>query len=324
MTPNEIYKLIETDLKHVEAELRRQAESSVHLIRKIGQYLQESGGKRVRPALLLLSAKLCDFGGPETIKLAAVMELIHTATLVHDDVIDGAELRRGRTSVNAKWGNEITVLMGDWLYMTSFSVALGECNFKILELLTDVTRKMIEGELMQLDLNGSLHVTETEHLEISERKTGYLFAACAKIGGLLGDLNGTRLKHLGAYGHNIGMAFQLTDDLLDFTSDQHTLGKPIVHDLREGKLTLPLIYLVELGQPEHLEKLRAAIQENGHCNDAKLEVLRLVRDFNTLDRARLKAESYAAKAKDSLQCFPDSVTKSALLSIADFIVERDH
>lgn len=324
LTPEEIYQLVEPELSQVEDELERQAESSVHLIRKIGQYLQESGGKRVRPALLLLSARLCGFHGHEAIKLAAVMELIHTATLVHDDVIDGADLRRGRSSVNAKWGNEITVLMGDWLYMTSFSIALGERNLKILELLTDVTRRMIEGELMQLNLSGSLHITEDEHLEISERKTAYLFAACSKIGGLLGNLNGTRLKSLESYGHNIGMAFQLTDDLLDFTSDSETLGKPVTHDLHEGKLTLPLIYLMEIGTPEHKEKVRAALHENGHCDDAKVEVLNLVRELRTLERAHIKAKSYALRAKDSLDCFADSVPKSALASIVDFIVQRDH
>jgi octaprenyl-diphosphate synthase len=323
LTPNEIFAHIESDLCEVEVELQRQAESSVQLIHRIGQYLQASGGKRVRPALLLLSAKLCGFEGRESIKLAAVMELVHTATLVHDDIIDGAEMRRGRASVNAKWGNEITVLMGDWLFLTSFSLALGERNFKILDLLSDVTRKMIEGELMQLDLNGNLSITEDQHLAISERKTAYLFAACAKIGGLLGNLNGSCLSSLEAYGHNLGMAFQLTDDLLDFTADQKTFGKPVVHDLQEGKLTLPLIYLMELGYPEHREKIHAAIQENGHCNHAKLEVLRLVREFKTLDRARTKAGFYASAAKEALQQFPDSVSRRALASIAEYIVQRE-
>ena len=324
MTPNKIYSLVAPELQQVEEELQRQADSDVKLIRKIGRYLQERKGKRVRPAMLLLSAKLCNCLGHGAVKLAAVMEMIHTATLVHDDIIDGAELRRGRTSVNVKWGNEITVLMGDWLYTTSFSFALRERNFKVLDLLTDVTRKMIEGELMQVGLNGSLDITEDEYLEISERKTAYLFASCSKIAGLLGDVNGTLLKGLESYGHNIGMAFQLTDDVLDFTSDQSTFGKPVVHDLHEGKLTLPLIYLMELRQPEHAKKIRAAIEENGHCSSNKLELLKLVREHNTLHRASNKAKSYAASAKSSLDCFGDSVLKKALRSIADFIVQRDH
>jgi octaprenyl-diphosphate synthase len=323
LTPSEIYKYLEPELSEVEAELHRQANSNVHLIKKIGHYLQESGGKRVRPALLLLSAKVGGFEGPQAIKLASVMELIHTATLVHDDIIDGANLRRGRASVNSRWGNEITVLMGDWLYMTSFNLALGERNFKILELLMDVTRKMIEGELMQLEFNGSFEVSESAHLEISRRKTAYLFSACSQMGGILSSLNGPSLKSLESYGQNIGMAFQLTDDLLDFTSDTATLGKPIVNDLREGKLTLPLIYLLELGYPGHQDKLRAAIQENGHCNDAKMEVLKLVREHKTLDRARIKAWSYAEAAKSDLSAFPASTAKKALYSIADFIVQRD-
>jgi octaprenyl-diphosphate synthase len=323
LNSSDIYQYLAPELGQVEAELHRQADSNVKLIQKIGHYLQESGGKRIRPAILLLSAKLSGYEGPLAIKLAAVIELIHTATLVHDDIIDGADLRRGRASVNSKWGNEITVLMGDWLYMTSFSLALGDRNFKILELLMDVTRKMVEGELMQLEYNGSFEVTESVHLEISRRKTAYLFSACSQMGGILGNLNGHLLKSLDSYGQNIGMAFQLKDDLLDFTSNAATLGKPIVSDLREGKLTLPLIYLLELGYPGHLDKLRAAIQENGHCNDAKMEVLNLVREHKTLDRAWIKALSYAEAAKTDLLAFPSSTARSALHSIADFIVQRD-
>src|SRR6266540_902063 len=174
VTPQEIFKLVEAGLAQVERELARQATSNVELIDKIGHYVQDSGGKRIRPALLLLSSQMCGYDGPVCHRLGAVVELIHAATLVHDDIIDDAKVRRGRPSVNAQWGNEITVLMGDWLYMTSFHLALGERHFKILDILTEVTRKMIEGELIQLSLNGSMEVTEEQHLDISLRKTAFL------------------------------------------------------------------------------------------------------------------------------------------------------
>lgn len=183
MRPPEIFKLVENGLAKVEEELSRQTISNVQLVNRIGRYIQDSGGKRVRPAVLLLTSQMCGYDGSAGHRLGAVVELIHSATLVHDDIIDDAKVRRGRASVNAEWGNEITVLMGDWLYMTSFNLALGERQFKILDILTDVTRKMIEGELIQLSLNGSLDVTEEQHLDVSMRKTAFLFSACAQIGG---------------------------------------------------------------------------------------------------------------------------------------------
>ncbi|MBI4482340.1 MAG: polyprenyl synthetase family protein [Acidobacteria bacterium] len=324
MTSQEIFQLVDEDLRSVEQELARQADSSVRLISQIGSYIHSSGGKRVRPALLLLAAQLCRFRGPEAIRLAAVVEMIHAATLVHDDIIDEAKVRRGRPSVNARWGNEITVLMGDWLYMTSFSLALGERNFKILDLLTDITRKMIEGELIQLDLNGHLTITEGQHLAIVERKTAFLFSGCARIGGVLGDVSVEQEEALARYGYSVGMAFQLVDDLLDFTSSESVLGKPVGSDLKEGRLTLPLIYLLELDRPEHSQLVRRVLQEQGFFSVQKEQILELVRAFRTLDRARDKARQYALAAREHLEPFPPSRIKDALVSIPEFIIERDH
>ena len=247
MNPQEIFKLVEEGLAEVERELERHSHSNVQLVDRISRYIQDSGGKRIRPALLLLTSQMCGYQGPVVYRLGAVVEMIHAATLVHDDIIDDAKVRRGRPSVNAQWGNEITVLMGDWLYMTAFHLALRERHFKILDILTEVTRKMIEGELIQQELNGSMDVTEEQHLDISMRKTAFLFSACAQIGGILSSVSEQHQEYLDRYGLNIGIAFQMVDDVLDFTSTESTLGKPVVSDLKEDTF-YALIWLERDGQ----------------------------------------------------------------------------
>jgi octaprenyl-diphosphate synthase len=323
LNPQEIFKLVEPGLVEVERELARHSSSNVELIGKITHYIQDSGGKRIRPALLLLTSQMCGFEGSVCYRLGAVVELIHAATLVHDDIIDDAKMRRGRPSVNARWGNEITVLMGDWLYMTSFNLALGERHFKILDILTDVTRKMIEGELIQLSLNGSLDITEEQHLDISLRKTAFLFSACARIGGILSSVGEEEEERLRGYGLNIGIAFQMVDDVLDFTSTESTLGKPVVSDLKEGKLTLPLIYLMQEGEPQHRELVRTVLSENGFGSVNKEAILDLVRRYKTVDRVMDMAHDYARRAKDYISHFPACDAREALMAIPDYIVERD-
>ncbi|MGH9961951.1 MAG: polyprenyl synthetase family protein, partial [Pyrinomonadaceae bacterium] len=231
MTPQQFFSLVKNELEEVENEFARQSESSVRTISEIGKYLQEGGGKRIRPCLLLLCTKLCGEVNEAAIKLAAVVEFIHAATLVHDDIIDGAETRRGRSSVNRKWGNQITVLAGDWLYMQSFSIALRQRDFKILDILIDLTQRMVEGELIQLTFNGN-RVTEADVLDIAKRKTAYLFSGCARIGAVLGDVTREQQEGLARYGLSVGLAFQIVDDILDFSSSEKVLGKPVVNDLR--------------------------------------------------------------------------------------------
>jgi octaprenyl-diphosphate synthase len=323
LNPRDIYRLIESSMEQVEEEIARQSSSGIQLIDRIGQYICNSGGKRVRPAILLLGAKMCGYDGPIGPKLGAVVELIHSATLVHDDIIDNARVRRGRASVNAQWGNEITVLMGDWLYMTSFRLALGERHFKVLDILIEVTRKMIEGELIQLTFNGNLDITEEQHLEISIRKTAFLFSACSQLGAVLGDAGEEKEELLRLYGLNVGLAFQLVDDVLDLTSDETTLGKPVGSDLKEGKLTLPLIYLMRDAEPGHRELVRNALRENNLSEAMKNEILRLVHHYRTADRVLKKAHDYAQKARDCLKDFPPADARDALLSIPDYIVERN-
>ncbi len=310
-------------MAQVDEEIKRQSNSGVQLIDRIGQYICNSGGKRVRPAILLLGSQMCGYDGPIGPRLGAVIELLHSATLLHDDIIDNASVRRGRASVNAEWGNEITVLMGDWLYMTSFSLALGERHFKVLDVLIEATRKMIEGELIQLTYNGNLDITEEQHLEISIRKTAFLFSACSQLGGILGSAGDEKEELLRLYGLNVGLAFQLVDDVLDFTSDESTLGKPVGSDLKEGKLTLPLIYLMRDGEPRHRNLVRDALRDGSLASSARDEIIQLVRNYHTADRVLEKAHDYARKARACLDDFPSCEAREALMSIPDYIVERD-
>lgn len=323
LNPIEIYKLIENGMAQVDEEITRQSSSGVQLIDQIGKYVSSSGGKRIRPAILLLGSQLCGYDGPISPRLGAVIELIHSATLLHDDIIDNAGVRRGRASVNAQWGNEITVLMGDWLYMTSFRLALGERHFKVLDVLIEATRKMIEGELIQLAHNGNLDITEEQHLEISIRKTAFLFSACSQLGAILGFAGEEKEELLRMYGLNVGLAFQLVDDVLDFTSNERTLGKPVGSDLKEGKLTLPLIYLMRDGKPEHRELVRKTLHNINLSDESKDTIIQLVRNYGTADRALEKAHDYGRKAKTCLETFPSCPARDALMSIPDYIVERD-
>jgi octaprenyl-diphosphate synthase len=327
LTALEVFSLVRPDLTKVEAELASLLGSDVHSIDTAGKYLREGGGKRIRPALVLLAARSCGAGAdgdtPAFVtRMAAVMEMLHTATLVHDDIIDDAKVRRGRPSANAQWGNEISVLMGDWLYMKAFEVTLSERNFDVLDLLTFMTRGMTEGELLQLDMLGRVDLTEADHLEIVRRKTAYMFRSCAEIGAIAGGATRAQREALAAYGLNAGIAFQLIDDVLDFVSTEDKLGKPVANDLREGKLTLPLIYLLE-GWPEHRATVETVVREGGFESVSREEILALVRDHGTLDRARAEARRYSAMAVEALDRLEASEYRQALVSIPNFIVERE-
>src|SRR6187399_2268774 len=218
---------IRADLEAVEREFARHVQSQVALIPTMGKYVQSSGGKRIRPAVLLMAARMGGYTGERAVLNASVVEFIHTATLVHDDIIDGADTRRGRLAVHSRWGNDITVLLGDYLYIKSMAMALTQDSLDIVRLLCDVTLRMIEGELYQLTKTGDVDITEDEHFEIIRRKTAFLFGGCAQIGGMLGDTSAERANALREYGFNLGVTFQLVDDLLDYTADQAALGKPI-------------------------------------------------------------------------------------------------
>lgn len=323
MSPEEIFSLVRSELELVERELERSIAAASPLVSSMGQYLREGGGKRVRPALLLLSAKLVAGRATDSaIRMAAVMEMLHTATLVHDDIIDDAKVRRGRPSANAKWGNDVTVLMGDWLYMTAFDMTLRERNFDILDLLTNMTRLMTEGEIIQLGLKGNSRITEEEHLDIVRRKTAYMFSASAEVGAIVAGATPEQRRALRDYGLLLGMAFQLVDDILDFVSTEEKLGKPIANDLREGKLTLPVIYLLEGGNQEYRRIVEAIIQEGEFKTISRGELLELLEREGALERARASARRYAEEAARALSPFPQSDFKRALVSVSHFVVER--
>jgi len=322
LTGKEILDLIRTDLQKVEEEFCRQSLSQAHPIAEIGQYLQVSGGKRLRPALLLLSAKLCGYEGPAAVRLGTVVELIHTATLIHDDVIDEADMRRGRPSTNSRWGNHVSVLAGDWLYMQAFKCTQVERNFEILELLIDVTQQMVEGELLQLSCLRKLDVTEEQYLDLAFRKTACLFSVCLRLGAALAGQSKEVEGLLGAYGTNFGLAFQLTDDVLDFTSSEDVLGKPTGSDLREGKVTLPLIYLLRQCRPEERQKVSTVLDEGGFFSVQFGEIVELVERYGTLQAARDRAQEFAARARSSLDGLPESPCRDALRSLPENIVDR--
>ena len=324
----QVFSLIRDDLARVEHDLGSLLASDLGIVDAIGRHLLEAGGKRIRPALVLLAARTCVADAAielphAVIRMAAVMEMLHAATLVHDDIIDDAKVRRGRPSVNVTWGNEISVLMGDWLYMKAFEVTLDQRNFDVLDLLTNMTRRMTEGELIQLDVLGSVDITEAQHLEIVRRKTAFMFRACTEIGAIVGGANDEQRAALREYGLNAGIAFQLIDDVLDFVSTEDKLGKPVANDLREGKLTLPLIHLMEMGDPEHRRLVETVVTEGAFESVSREQILGLVLEHGTLDRARSEARAYATQATDALSCFDESEFRQALLSIPNFIVERE-
>ncbi|MFI5056844.1 MAG: polyprenyl synthetase family protein [Candidatus Acidiferrales bacterium] len=324
LTAREIFDLVRDDLVSVEQELSRQTAAAFEPVSEITSYLLGGGGKRLRPALLLLSASYAGKRAPGAIRLAAVVELLHSATLIHDDVIDSADTRRGRPSANSRWGNHRSVLTGDWLYMQSFQMALEERNFRILDILIDLTQKMVEGELIQLAKIGRIDVTEEDALRLATYKTACLFSGCARLGGVLGGLEGVEEEALADYGRYAGLAFQLVDDLLDFTASSEQLGKPVLSDLKEGKVTLPLIYAMENGHRE-ARKLIARVLEEKEFNSVRPEtIVSLVRDSGALDRARTLAHDCARRAKACIDGRADSEYARALLTLPDFILEREN
>ena len=319
----QIFEPIRDDLDRVEQEFARQIQSRVALIPEMGKYIQKSGGKRVRPAVLLMAARLGGYTGDKAVLNASVVEFIHTATLVHDDIIDGADVRRGRLAVHSRWGNDITVLLGDYLYIKSMGMALTQDSLDIVRLLCDVTLRMIEGELYQLTKTGDVDITEEDHFEIIRRKTAYLFGGCAQIGAVLGKISKDREQALREFGFNLGIAFQVVDDLLDYTADAAALGKPVGGDLREGKVTLPIIYLLQRGGDEADRLIRTVVSDRAVSKEQWRDIVRLLREHGTPDLAYAKALEYATRAKSALDVFPPSREKEALVALADYVLSRD-
>jgi octaprenyl-diphosphate synthase len=321
-----IFDLIREDLALVEQEIAAQNNAAIQPVSDISKYLREGGGKRLRPALLLLAAGASGYRGEGAIRLGAVVEMIHSATLIHDDVIDGADTRRGRPSANARWGNHMSVLAGDWLYMQSFELALRERNFEVLDILIDLTQNMVEGELLQLTRLGRMDLTEAEATELAYRKTAGLFSGCARLGAVLGKQASNVVESLAEYGRNAGLAFQLVDDLLDFTASPEKLGKPVLSDLKEGKVTLPLIFALEManGHGDAKRLVSKVLEEREFVSVRADEITGLVRETGSLDRSAAMAKEYVRRAKQCLEVVPDSEYRRALMAVPDFILEREN
>src|SRR6266852_1722656 len=319
-----IFDPVSPELDLVEEEFERQARSNIQVIAYLGEYLRRSGGKRVRPALTILSNYAVGGEGSNqsSVRMATVMEFLHTATLVHDDVIDRAATRRNRPSINSEFGNQTAVLMGDWLYMSAFETSLTERSLAILDILTAVTRKMTEGELLQLTLLGRTDISEEQYFDVIARKTAYLFSACCEIGALLGGANAATQDMLRDYGMNLGTAFQLVDDLLDTTSNEDVLGKPAGADLLEGKVSLPMIFLLQR-EPKWRAEAQRVIAESSYENVSRESLLRALEDTGALGLARERAIEYAEAARGALDGLKDSPYAQALSAIPSYIVERD-
>ncbi len=324
LTAARIFRLIAQELRLVETEFERQARSNIQVIAYIGDYLRASGGKRVRPALTLLATYAVggDAARPNVIRMATVMEFLHTATLVHDDIIDNAETRRNRPSINSRFGNQTAVLMGDWLYMSAFETSLGERSLPVLDILTNVTRRMTEGELLQLTTIGRADISEEQYFDILLRKTAYLFSACCEIGALLGGADEAARQALRAYGLKLGAAFQLVDDLLDFTATDDAIGKAAGVDLLEGKLTLPLIYLLA-AEPFQRTAIQAVMRAGDYASISRPALIAAAEKSGALARARARAIEYAEAARTALDILPDSPYREALRSIPTYILERE-
>ena len=320
----EIFDLIQPELEQVERKLTAESVASVETVTAIGQYLQSSGGKRLRPALLLLSAKAAGGADGQAISLATVVELIHTATLVHDDVIDAAEIRRGRPSSNVKWGNHTCVLAGDWLYMQSFQIALRERNFQILDLLISLTQMMVEGELLQLERIGRIEVTEADCMELVDRKTACLFSVCARLGALSASADMLMQERLGEFAWNLGMAFQLIDDVLDFTAREKTLGKPVGGDLREGKVTLPLVYALECASAAERRDVQTILETRSYDAVPFSRIKAMLEKYRGIERVKERAQAFTDKSRELIAGLPDSAYQRALLAVTDLVTERDH
>ena len=318
-----LFEPIREDLAAVEIEFVKQVQSQVALIPTIGTYVQAGGGKRVRPAVLLMAARVAGYRGETAVLYASVVEFIHTATLVHDDMIDEADVRRGRPAVHAKWGNDVTVLLGDFLYIKSMSMALTPDRLDLLRLLCEVTLRMIEGELYQLTRNGVAGISEDEYFDIVRRKTAYLFAGSARLGGMLGTISEAQQAALWDYGLGIGMAFQIVDDLLDYTGAAEVVGKPVAGDLREGKVTLPLIHLQSKSQ-EARELVEGIAARRDVTAGEWRSLTALMAEHHSVEYARTRAREFADRGKAALDAFPDSRERRALLTLPDFVLGRDH
>ena len=319
----DVYLSIQEDLDRVEESLKGFSVSPSRLVSEISTYLFRKKGKRIRPALLVLCSKLTGYRGDEHILMASLVEFIHTASLIHDDIIDNANLRRGMESVHTRWGPNISVLLGDFLYIRAIGLSLQSRYPQIIQILTDISAKMIEGELTEYQMSGNLELGEKDYFDIIHKKTAALFAASCQIGGILGQASPEQERSLVAYGSNLGMTFQIIDDLLDFKGDEINLGKPILSDLSEGRVTLPLIYTLNNDGNHNRTRLHKLLKEKKLAEDSKKEILRIIRSNGALDYTFKRAEEFSLRSLEEISQFPESVHREALSLLSEFVLTRE-
>lgn len=320
---DKVVALLQGEMEAVEACFKRNLSSDVPLINQVGEYVLSSGGKRIRPMLLLLAAKLCDYRGEDHVEMAGVVEFIHTATLLHDDVVDDAEIRRGNRSANTVWGNQTSVLVGDFLFAKTFSLMVGCGNLEVLRLLSDTTTRMAEGEVQQLLNTGDLGVDEARYLDVIRSKTAILIAAACEVGAVLADADSERVQALREFGLEIGTAFQLMDDALDYVAEQEDFGKAQGHDLAEGKMTLPLIHAYAQVDTQQKEEISRIVLEEDLSDSDLVYISKLIAENDGIEYTRSKATERIALAKQHLQIFPDCAARAALFDLADYVVARN-
>ena len=318
-----IGRLVGAELAAIEREITCQLLSPVGLIRDMGDYIAGAGGKRLRPILLLLAARMSGYRGPRSVGLGSVVELLHTATLIHDDVVDRAPLRRGQPSANARWGDDASILVGDHLYSKSFAMLVRDNDQKVMETLARATVSMTEAEVFQLEKKRNGQATEADYLRIITQKTASFISACCRIGALLGQFDAEQVEALTRFGLDVGVAFQIADDSLDFVADQARLGKAIGADLREGKRTLPLIATLDWAAPDEREQILALLRRRDLDRAEIEEIRRLVVKYDGVAYALGRARAYAQAAKEHLALYPPSEERDTLSLIADYVVDRD-
>jgi octaprenyl-diphosphate synthase len=319
----DLYRDIQKDLNGVEKELQKLTKSPNKIIAEISSFLSQNSGKRIRPALLILCARLCGYKGKEHITMSSLVETIHTASLLHDDIIDNSETRRGRESVHTRWGPNITVLLGDYLYIKTIGKSLYSEHRQIVKLLTDVSSKMIEGELDEYYVSWNPGIDEQGYLDIIDKKTASLFSASCQIGGILGNAGLEEENILADFGTSLGMTFQIIDDLLDYTGDERTLGKPVLSDLREGRITLPLIYTLRTDGKKNRARILDLLKKKELDTSSFEDILQTVQSNGALDYTYKKAEEFSDNSKKLLQQLPPSVHREALSLFPDFVLFRN-
>jgi octaprenyl-diphosphate synthase len=317
-----IREFIEADMRAVDEVIRARLSSDVPLIQQVAQYIVGAGGKRLRPMLVLLSAGAFGYRGPHRHELAAVVEFIHTATLLHDDVVDESALRRGRATANALFGNSAAVLVGDFVYSRAFQMMVEVDSVRVLQVLADATNVIAEGEVMQLINCHNPEIEENGYLEVIRCKTAKLFEAATRLGAILGQVPRAQEDAIADYGTHLGTAFQLIDDVLDYSGDQAVIGKNVGDDLAEGKPTLPLIYAIKHGTPAQAQLVRQAVEHGGRGDLAA--VVDAIRSTGALEYARAQAQRESRAACDALGRLPDSRQREYLLQLADFAVTRSY